>query len=371
MQKKVMILTASTGGGHNKASNAIKKQLDILNIESEIVDSLKDIGKVGRLLNIMISGGYEKSAQYIPKVYGTAYNASDGKFIRKTFDWNFIISYMERNILKKIEEENITHIITTHAFPGIAVSNLKEKGKINIPLYSLITDYTVHVAHVAKDIDKYIVAHEDTGVLLKSFKVEQEKIYPLGIPIDMKDYDISDTKRWKAEKDIDDKFTVLIMGGSFGAGDIISVYKQIENLHEDINIIVICGRNEHLKERLERRIYRKKPKNKTVVVGFTDEIERYYQISDVIITKPGGLTITECIHEELPMIIPFFIPGQEEGNRDFLVNNQMALYTSRYFSLDMLIKCVIENPEKLEIIKSSMRRNKKIDTAKKIAELFL
>ena len=71
------------------------------------------------------------------------------------------------------------------------------------------------------------------------------------------------------------------------------------------------------------------------------------------------------------MIIPFFIPGQEEGNRDFLVNNQMALYTSRYFSLDMLIKCVIENPEKLEIIKSSMRRNKKIYTAKKIAEVLL
>ncbi|MGP1569233.1 MAG: MGDG synthase family glycosyltransferase [Peptoanaerobacter stomatis] len=274
-------------------------------------------------------------------------------------------------MLKKIQEDNITDIISTHAFPAIAVSNLKERNKINIPLYSLITDYTVHVAHVAKEIDKYIVGHEDVGVLLEEMGISRENIYPYGIPIDIKDCDSDDIDKWKKSQDVDDKFTLLIMGGSFGAGDIKSVYKELENIKEDLNIIIICGRNEHLKEKLENRIYRKNPKNKAIIVGFTQEIEKYYQIADIIITKPGGLTVTECIHKNLPMIIPFFIPGQEEGTKDFLLNNQMALYTSKYIKLSTVVKTVMQNPQKLELMKMSMKRNKKQDSARKIAELFL
>ena len=115
-----------------------------------------------KVLDVFVSGGYEKSAQYIPKVYGKVYDAVDQKIVRKAFDYHFIITYMEMTIKKKIKNDKITHIISTHPFTGIAVSRLKEKEKIDIPIYSLITDYTVHLAHVTNEIDKYIVAHEDT-----------------------------------------------------------------------------------------------------------------------------------------------------------------------------------------------------------------
>lgn len=371
MQKKVMILTASTGGGHNKASKTIQSHLDILGIESEIVDSLKDIGTVGKMFDIMVSQGYEKSAQYVPKVYGKVYTVSDKKFLRKGFDINLIMSYMEKNILKKIESDNITHIIGTHPFPVIAMSNLKNKGKLNTPIYSVITDYTVHNAHIANEIDKYIVAHEDTKTLLENAGVDKDRIYPIGIPISIKDHSKEEIEQFKKKQGLNDNFTVLIVGGSFGAGNIKSVYKKLENMQEDINIIIICGRNEHLKLKLEDRIYRKTPKNNTVIVGFTTEIEKYYQASDVIITKPGGLTVTECMYKMLPMIIPFYIPGQEEGNRDFLVNNQMALCSSRYFPLNVLVKSLIENPEKIELMKKSMEKNRKLNSAQNLAKMLL
>lgn len=371
MQKKVMILTASTGGGHNKASKAIQNQLQNLGIQSEIVDSFKDIGTVGKMFDIMVSQGYEKSAQYVPRVYGKVYTASDKKFMRKGLDTNLIMSYMEKNILKKIENDNITHIIGTHPFPLIAMSKLKNKGKINLPLYAVITDYTIHVSHVANEIDRYIVAHEDTMALLENAGVDKSKIYPIGIPISIKDHNDYEIKRWKEHQGINDNFTVLIVGGSFGAGNIKSVYKKLENIEQDINIIVICGRNEHLRLKLEDKIYHKPPKNKTIIVGFTNEIEKYYQASDVIITKPGGLTVTECMYKKLPMIIPFYIPGQEEGNKDFLINNQMAVCSSRYIPLNVIVKTLIENPKKIELMKASMEKNRKRNSAYNIAKMFL
>lgn len=367
MQKKIMILTASTGGGHNKASRAIQDELNKLNIDSEIVDCFKDIGTVGKALDIMVSGGYEKSARYVPKVYGKAYEVADKKIVRKTFDYNFITKYMEINILKKIESDNITHIIGTHPFPIIAVSKLKNKGKINLPIYSVITDYTIHLAHIAAEIDKYIVAHEDTKLMLENDGVKSEHIYPLGIPISMKEYSDEDIISFKRENEIDDKFTVLVVGGSFGAGDIKSVYKELLQI-PNINILIICGRNKSLKEKLE---YSTKNNDNVKIIGFTKEIEKYYQASDVIVTKPGGLTVTECMQKKLPMIIPFFIPGQEEGNKDFVVNNQIGVNTTRYYSVSLLVKTLMNDKVKLTLMKNAMEKNRKMDSASNIAKLFL
>lgn len=370
MEKKVMILTVSTGGGHNKASKVIQNELNVMGIDNEIVDALKDVGTVGKVLDVFVSGGYEKSAQYIPKVYGKVYDVADKKIMRKTFDYNFIITYMEMTIRKKIKNDKITHIISTHPFTGIAVSRLKEKEKIDIPIYSLITDYTVHLAHVTKEIDKYIVAHEDTVTMLENAGISSEKIFPFGIPTDMKDYSEKEIEEFKRKNEIDDRFTVLVVGGSFGAGDIKSVYKQLLKV-DDINIIIICGRNESLKEKLEHKVKDTNKSDRVKIVGFTNEIEKYYQSSDIIVTKPGGLTVTECIQKGLPMVIPFFIPGQEEGNKDFVVNNQMGLYSSKYYSVSLLVKTLMKDKSRIQVMKEAMRKNRKENSAKKIASLIL
>ena len=231
----------------------------------------------------------------------------------------------------------------------------------------MITDYTIHLAHIAAEIDKYIVAHEDTKLMLENDGVKSEHIYPLGIPISMKEYSNEDIISFKRENEIDDKFTVLVVGGSFGAGDIKSVYKELLQI-PNINILIICGRNKSLKEKLE---YSTKNNDNVKIIGFTKEIEKYYQASDIIVTKPGGLTVTECMQKKLPMIIPFFIPGQEEGNKDFVVNNQIGVNTTRYYSVSLLVKTLMNDKVKLTLMKNAMEKNRKIDSASNIAKLFL
>lgn len=368
--KKVMILTASTGGGHNKASNNIKDALAKLSIDSIVVDSFKDIGKTGKLLDYVVNESYGKTLKYVPIFYDKAYELSDTEMSRDSMDYNPIIAYMESHILKKIEEEGVTDVICTHPFPAIAVSNLKGDGKLDIPLFSVITDYTVHQYHMAENIDRYLVAHEDVQILLEINGVPKEKIYPVGIPIELKDYSEEEISKWRKSMNIPDKFTVLLAGGSLGSDDVADVYKRLIDLKLDINVVVICGKNEKMKEDLE--IYNKGFNiSNGIIIGFTEEMDKFYQVADVMITKPGGLTITECMKKKLPMIVPFFIPGQEEANRDFLVNNRLILCPTRYYPLEAIMLKIIEDKEVLASIGRNMERNRKLHSADKIAAMFV
>lgn len=371
MKKKIMILTASTGGGHNCAARAVADEIEKMGVKTVVVDSLRDIGTVGKLFDILISQGYETSAKYTPKIYGKAYDVFDYPILRKSFDINLVNSYMKKNILKIIEQENITDIVTTHPFAAVAMADMKKKREINIPINCIITDYTPHSSYISKYIDRYIAPHEDTGMILKKNGIQGEKIFPLGIPIATKMTKKKDKVELKKKYFPDDLPTVLIMGGSFGAGKIKKAFKKLQDIENDINIVVICGRNDAVKESLDAKIAKRQPKNRTLTVGFTDKMDDFYQMADIAVTKPGGLTVTECLSYELPMIVPFFIPGQEEGNRDFIVNNQLGLMTSRYYSLDVSVKSLLDDDEKIQRIKSSIRKNAKQDSAKKVAELIL
>ena len=371
MSKKILILTASTGGGHNSAARAIASELETQGAKPIILDALKDLGYIGKFFDVIISQGYETSAKYTPKIYGRAYDVADLKLVRKSFDLNLVVTYMEKNILKILEQEQLDEVITTHPFAAIAVSNIKKKYLSQLSITCIITDYTPHKSYISKYINRYIVAHEDTSMLMQNEGIDKNKIYPYGLPIQVKNEPSVEKSVLKSAYNLNDNFTVLIMGGSFGAGKITKTLKQIENLDVSINIIVICGRNESLKEALDEKLNNNPPLNKTLVIGFTDRMNDFYKIADVAITKPGGLTLTECLYYEVPMIVPYYIPGQEEGNKDFILNNQLGEAPSKYYPLPVLVKSLMYDEHKMEIIKKSLRKNKKTDSAKHIAQLVL
>lgn len=368
MKKKILILSASTGGGHNRAARAIEEELLKLDIHCEIIDSLKFISKV---VDKVISEGYEKSALYTPRAYGQFYKISDTNIVRKGMDRNLILKYMTSRLEKLIMEKNPDAVIGTHPFPVMALSKLKEKKGIKTPLYSVITDYTIHSAHIAKEVDGYIVGDEYVKSLLEADNVPSNKIFTYGIPIEKRFLDSVDYAPLKDELGLNDNFTVLLMGGSFGAGNITDVLKDLISIKEDLQIIIVCGRNTSLLLKVNRFLKTSNYGNKSIIVmGFTEKMNLLMSMSHCIITKPGGLTTTECILKELPMIIPFYIPGQEKENLEFLLNNGLAVKPSKNINLEVILKTFISDPSKLERIKTSMRYCKKEDSARKIAELL-
>lgn len=391
MSKKVLIMSASTGGGHNRAARAIKEELesrtiDNMSIECEIVDSLK---LVNNTMDKVISRGYEKSALYTPKAYGSVYRFSETTIASKNeFKTNPLTSLMARKFKHLLNESTPDLIIGTHPFPMIALSTLKKNNnlhslsrsesfykstKVDIPpMISVLTDYTTHSTWIQNEIDYYIVGHEYVKELLVYEGVDSEKVKAFGIPVEKSFLSHRDRETVLTELGLSpEKLTVLLMGGSFGAGNIKETLEDLIAIDRDFQILVITGRNEHLKDKLSKMLDSTIHNKNICLLGYTNKMNDILASIDVLISKPGGLTTTEALLNDVPMIVPYFIPGQEEENLDFLTNCGAALRTTKKYSLPVLLKVLIEDPSRLDNLRKNIKSIRKFDSAVNISNLVV
>ena len=391
MIKKVLIMSASTGGGHNRAARAIKEELesrtiDNMSIECEIVDSLK---LVNNTMDKVISRGYEKSALYTPKAYGSVYRFSETTIASKNeFKTNPLTSLMARKFKHLLNESTPDLIIGTHPFPMIALSTLKKNNNIHSlsrsesfykstkvdipPMISVLTDYTTHSTWIQNEIDYYIVGHEYVKELLVYEGVDSEKVKAFGIPVEKSFLSHRDRETVLTELGLSpEKLTVLLMGGSFGAGNIKETLEDLIAIDRDFQILVITGRNEHLKDKLSKMLDSTIHNKNICLLGYTNKMNDILASIDVLISKPGGLTTTEALLNDVPMIVPYFIPGQEEENLDFLTNCGAALRTTKKYSLPVLLKVLIDDPSRLDNLRKNIKSIRKFDSAVNITNLVV
>lgn len=391
MSKKVLIMSASTGGGHNRAARAIKEELesrtiDNMSIECEIVDSLK---LVNNTMDKVISRGYEKSALYTPKAYGSVYRFSETTIASKNeFKTNPLTSLMARKFKHLLNESTPDLIIGTHPFPMIALSTLKKNNNIHSlsrsesfykstkvdipPMISVLTDYTTHSTWIQNEIDYYIVGHEYVKELLVYEGVDSEKVKAFGIPVEKSFLSHRDRETVLTELGLSpEKLTVLLMGGSFGAGNIKETLEDLIAIDRDFQILVITGRNEHLKDKLSKMLDSTIHNKNICLLGYTNKMNDILASIDVLISKPGGLTTTEALLNDVPMIVPYFIPGQEEENLDFLTNCGAALRTTKKYSLPVLLKVLIDDPSRLDNLRKNIKSIRKFDSAVNISSLVV
>ena len=391
MIKKVLIMSASTGGGHNRAARAIKEELesrtiDNMSIECEIVDSLK---LVNNTMDKVISRGYEKSALYTPKAYGSVYRFSETTIASKNeFKTNPLTSLMARKFKHLLNESTPDLIIGTHPFPMIALSTLKKNNNIHSlsrsesfykstkvdipPMISVLTDYTTHSTWIQNEIDYYIVGHEYVKELLIYEGVDSEKVKAFGIPVGKSFLSHRDRETVLTELGLSpEKLTVLLMGGSFGAGNIKETLEDLIAIDRDFQILVITGRNEHLKDKLSKMLDSTIHNKNICLLGYTNKMNDILASIDVLISKPGGLTTTEALLNDVPMIVPYFIPGQEEENLDFLTNCGAALRTTKKYSLPVLLKVLIDDPSRLDNLRKNIKSIRKFDSAVNISNLVV
>ena len=391
MIKKVLIMSASTGGGHNRAARAIKEELesrtiDNMSIECEIVDSLK---LVNNTMDKVISRGYEKSALYTPKAYGSVYRFSETTIASKNeFKTNPLTSLMARKFKHLLNESTPDLIIGTHPFPMIALSTLKKNNNIHSlslsesfykstkvdipPMISVLTDYTTHSTWIQNEIDYYIVGHEYVKELLVYEGVDSEKVKAFGIPVEKSFLSHRDRETVLTELGLSpEKLTVLLMGGSFGAGNIKETLEDLIAIDRDFQILVITGRNEHLKDKLSKMLDSTIHNKNICLLGYTNKMNDILASIDALISKPGGLTTTEALLNDVPMIVPYFIPGQEEENLDFLTNCGAALRTTKKYSLPVLLKVLIDDPSRLDNLRKNIKSIRKFDSAVNISNLVV
>lgn len=363
---KIMILSAATGAGHLRAANALEADINKNTpFEAKNFDCFKAINAI---LDKTICDGYLFLAKKTPALFGKLYAQTNketvlGNMLPK------ICGLFARELYPTIEEYNPDIILSTHPFATEMISELKAQGKVKVPLICLMTDYGAHRAWICEHVDAYVVAAEHMVDELVSFGVNRDIVYPFGIPVFANFFEPQDEEMLIREMEMDPGIPiVLFMAGSFGVSNIIGLYKKLVNQDVPLQIIVITGRNKKLYEAFEKEI--KTSPMKTKLLYFTDEVEKYMHASDLIVTKPGGLTVSEALACNLPMAVFNAIPGQEEDNANFLKANDMGVKIDKNTDFPKFISDLIREKHQLEQMRKSCEKFDKSKSSEKIVELM-
>lgn len=397
----IIIMTASTGGGHNRASNALKDYITTHDPSSK-VDILDALEECSSLLNSIVVKGHKAMVTFTPGLFGTLYYSSDKP--SATLDIiNSIFSMCGKRLLPILEEKRPDVVISCHPFTAAILGYIKTTMGYQVPLISIATDFIPHRSYINEGVDAYVAAFEASKrILTRDHLVPQDKVFVYGLPIYERFYEGNGRSREEvlAELDFDPKKpTVMIMAGSFGFSDILRIYESLVNIDVDFQLIVITGRNKRLYDAFEKLLssegefeaddepellrrfgedsllrffyyqgelakeritstFRRTTNNKkpTKLFYFVDNVDDYMHASDLIITKPGGLTTSESIACALPMAIFMAFPGQEELNASLLSENGTAVILEKGASVTDQIGDLLRHPEKLEAMRESCRR---------------
>lgn len=358
--RKILILTTATGEGHNQAAKALRDILTDENTEVVIYDFLEGYSK---FLDSVIVGGYDFSASMLPNVYGAVYKFTNFKSINTVLSKFFKSG--KKSILNYINLYKPNIIACTHPLSVFVLDHLKKDNLISTPVVSITTDFNPHYTYFATNLEAYITGSEYSKEKLISQGVDENTIHPYGIPVNKKFYETNNESKDSSS------FNILLMGGSMGLSGISSVLKMLVLNENKLNITIVCGKNEDLREELILNYGTKSFADKKIsILGFVTNVSDLMDTMDLIITKPGGLTTTESIHKCLPMIIPFVIPGQEGDNANFLCNEGTAIRVKNLDNINQEINTLIENPEKLLEMKKNMKRISKEYSIEKTIDLF-
>ena len=268
-----------------------------------------------------------------------------------------------------VEQYGPDVIVTTHPFAGQMVSHLKGKEKIFQPIVSIMTDYAPHRAYLARYIDAYVVPSPECKQALMQLDVPEERIFPFGIPISQTFFQPRDPLALRKQFSLNPSLPViLILAGSFGVTNIMEIFHDLDRSSADFQLIIITGKNHKLFDLFQKM--QGQTEKKFELVYFTNQVEAYMHASDLLITKPGGLTISEALACNLPMVVFDSIPGQEEDNAAFLVNRGMALRMRKGDSPSQLVESLLGQPEKLAAMKQACQQFDTSACCSKIADLM-
>ena len=350
---KIIITYASCGTGHRRAAEAIYNYFreNCPTHDLKIIDALE---KTNFVFRNVYSYGYLFLVNHALWLWRFAFWLTSIKASRSIT--NILISFINhlnaKNFSNFLIQEKSDFIISTHFFPSEIATYLKKINRLDFKLISVITDFGIHPFWVLAGTDMYIVASNFSKEQLILEGVQENSIKDFGIPIDSKFLK-------KYEKDIlckkfdiePNKFTVLIATGSFGIGKISEI---VDSLYKEVQILVVCAENKILYARLRKKNY-----PDVRVFGFIDNLQELMAVSDMIITKPGGLTIAESLAMGLLPIFITAIPGQETENAKILAKKSIGMITKDIASIKDIILDFRDHPGKLKSMKEKISEMKR------------
>ena len=366
--KRVLLMYISPVSGHRQGAVAIAKSIKSLEPESEI-KNINGFGYTYPLMEKIINTAYMGVIKRAPQIWEYLYD--NPKVIKFSQKWKTNIHKSSHQKLKPLFDEFKPDVVVcTQAFPCGMVADYKKDENLPITVIGVLTDYAPHLYWLHDGVDFYVVPSESAKERYVKEGVSPEKIKVLGIPIRMKFAEKVSKDEIAQKLGLDVNLpTVLIMGGGQGLGPMKEAVKSLIRLKRSLQLIVICGTNVKLVHWIKK--VQRKTQKKIVYYDYANNVDELMEVSSLIVSKPGGMTTSECLAKGLPMVIVDPIPGQEERNSQFLVKEGIALRVDDKRHIGSSIDQLLSDPKRLASMRQAALLNGKPMAAENIAKLIL
>jgi processive 1,2-diacylglycerol beta-glucosyltransferase len=354
--RKLLILSVSAGAGHVRAAQAVEAAARAAQ-PSVAVTHLDLLSLVPADFRKLYGHQYIKLVEKLPQLWSFLYSKSDrpsrdtllGKLKRAAEKLN------TRRLTAELAKLAPDAILCTHFLPAELLSRQRAKGARLPPIWVQVTDFDVHALWVHPHVDHYCVASDEVAFRLADRGVPREKITVTGIPV-MPQFSAPLTRAVCARElgTSPDKFTVLMMAGGAGVGGLDALAARLLRLPDDLQLVALAGRNEDLLSRL-RALAGSHP-GRLFPLGFTTTVERVMTAADLVVTKPGGLSVSECLAKGRPMLLVSPIPGQEERNADYLLEAGAAIKAVDAATLQFKLARLLADPARLRAMSEAAHR---------------
>ncbi|NLF40658.1 galactosyldiacylglycerol synthase [bacterium] len=352
----ILVLTTSVGNSHMRAAQALCAAAErwFPGVRCELFDL---ISLAGPFFKFAYADSYVTVTSRFPSFWSFLYRGTDRRSgstaamrLRALYErWEL------RKLPAVISAAAPDAIICTHFMAAEILAHYVRRGTLSIPVFVQVTDYDCHGLWIQPELAGFFVASDEVKARMIEKGVPAAKIRVTGIPVMPAFSDDLPRDACAAELGIaPSRTTVFLMAGGAGVSPLDAVCERIIALGRGAQLIAVAGRNTQLHERLGKLA--RETNGLVVPVGFSTTIERLMSAADFAVTKPGGLSVTECLARHLPMVFYDAIPGQEERNAEYMLEQGAALKASDMGGLLYRVDSLLANPGRVEAMRADAAR---------------
>ena len=356
--KSIWVLYTGIGHGHKSAAESIKKELEKQNVKVKIFDSAKYANPFISSIVIFLGINIQK---YSPRFFNYCYRKVEKHKPRKDLFTKLAIRlFTTKKLIRLIKKEQPDLVISTYFINAWQISYIKERGLCDVPSISVCTDHIVFnwLLTDEKHIDFFVVTDEKLKQEMINRGVNEKKIKDYGIPI-------SDEFIPKPKKPSSKLKVSFFSGGGLGHEGSLPYLKALQN-NDELKIKFISGKNQKLYKKAQ-----KIASDNTEVIGFSSDVPKLLEWADLAVSKAGGVTVTECINTNTPLISILSSGGHEQDNVNYTVSKNVGKWCDSPTKLKTTLQNISKNRNKLTTMQQNCRKIAKPDTAHNIAKLAL
>ncbi len=365
---KVLLMHITKTSGHHRATVSIDHALKQIDPNVETLN-LNGFAYMYPILEKIVNRAYMSVIKRRPQIWDYLYD--NPRLVKRSGMIKKVLNNIKHPKLSRLFRRfNPDVVVCSQAFPCGMIGDFKRRHNYPIKLIGVLTDFAPHHYWLHEEVDYYIVPTREACDRLICDGIKEDKIKIFGIPADPKFAQPSDPNKTISDlgfrKDVK---TILVMGGGQGVGPIVTIVKNLCQLEEEFQMIVLVGTNKRIVKKLKKINLANGHRLK--VLSYTNNVNELMDIADLIITKPGGMTTAECLAKGLPMVIVNSIPGQEARNADLLLKKNIAIRVDDLSSLAEQIRSLLRSPERLAAMRQASLDHGKPYAAMDIAKLIL